>query len=120
MTVAWVRLDDGFFGNPKIVALGDRDLLVYLAAICYAAAHLTDGHISDAAWPTIGVQAKAGSRSVKRAVSALESSGLVHRNGSGWQIHDFLHYNPSREKVLADRENARRRQAKHREVSRRD
>jgi hypothetical protein len=37
------------------------------------------------------------------AIAALIEVGLWERAGDDLQVHDYLHYNPAREKVLADR-----------------
>lgn len=101
--MTWARIDDVFPDHPKVVELSDRAFRVHVAAICYAARHLTDGHIPKAAVPGLAAGRKA-------AVTELVRSGLWDKNGNGgFVIHDYLDYNPSREEIEAERE--RKRQA---------
>jgi len=50
-----------------------------------------------------------------RHVGALVDAGLWEPVRGGWRIHDFLDYNPSHAKLVADRERARVRQEEWRE-----
>lgn len=43
--MAWVKLDDGFFRNPKVVSVGKDAKFLYVAALCYCGANITDGRI---------------------------------------------------------------------------
>jgi len=112
--MAWVRLDDGFFGHPKAQAIGQRGRELYLSALCWSSQNLTDGHVPATAWRRIGADAGVKPGSVRSLVGTLVGAGLLHENGDGWVIHDFLDYNRSRSAVLAEREAARKRQARHR------
>lgn len=93
--MSWVKLDDNFVGHPKVVGLSDRAFRVHVRAISYSARQLTDGHI-----PAGALRELAASR---KAVTELISASLWHESGDGYQINDYLAYNPSRSKVLADR-----------------
>jgi hypothetical protein len=42
---AWVRLDTGYFSNPKILRAGTDGALLHLAAICYLGAHELDSGV---------------------------------------------------------------------------
>ena len=93
--MTWVRIDDGFYDHPKIVALSDAAYRAFVDGLCYAGRHLTDGHIPEAAL-----------RRLARgpAVRELEACGLWERNGNGIVIHDYPEYQPSRSEVEANRE----------------
>lgn len=92
--MTWVKLDDRFCDHPKIAGLSDRAFRAQVAALCYSAGVLSDGRIPQA----VGV------RIAGRATRELEAKGVWQRIGQeGWQLHDFLDYQPSREKVLARR-----------------
>ena len=95
--MSWVRLDDSFFSHPKIVTAGTEAVGLYVIALTYSSHHLTDGHVP-AAW----VRQAAGAKATKLA-DALVEQGLWTENGAGWVIHDYLDYNPSRQKVLEKR-----------------
>ena len=63
----WVRLDLEYFGNPKAQAAGLHGRAVHLAAICWSAAHLTDGRIPPEAMPRILADAGVRRAAVVRA-----------------------------------------------------
>jgi hypothetical protein len=92
--VTWVKLDDAFWANPKVVAVGNEAAGAYARMLSYCGQQLTDGLIEDHA-------AKIITRpSVCRK---LAENGFLERNGKGWRIPDFLEFNPSRDKVLETR-----------------
>jgi hypothetical protein len=95
--MAWVKLDDNFYSHPKVVSAGVEAIGLYVLALTYSSRHLTDGHIP-AAWVKQIVGPKA-----RKLSGALVEHGLWAENGTGWLIHDFLIYNPSRDKVLSKR-----------------
>jgi hypothetical protein len=100
--VTWVKLDDGFADSPKVIGLSDRAFRVHVRALCYASAHLTDGYVP---------AAKAAEWGAKPATE-LVAVGIWLETISGYLIHDFLDYNPSREQVQAERAKARERRQK--------
>lgn len=113
--VPWVKLDDSFFCHPKIVSVGAEASGLYVWALTYAAHNLTDGHV-----PGAWVKQAVGSRT-KRLAALLVEHGLWTENGTGWLIHDYGEYQPSkaeveqtREKVSAVRSEAGKRGAKAR------
>ena len=83
----WVKIDDGFADHPKVVGLSDKAFRRHITAMCYAARHLTDGHIP----PPI-----AGS---DKATRELVAAGIWDTNGTGYSIHDYLAYQPTRDEV---------------------
>ena len=102
----WVRLDTGFAHHPKTLALiADgrwRAVVVYIAALGWAQAHATDGHIPAAALPLI--------HATKRDADHLVGVGLWHRSdiGGGWIINDWADYQPASEKYGNTREKSRK------------
>lgn len=101
--MTWVKVDDRFPQNPKVLAAGKAAAWAYLCGLCYASQHLTDGHLPDKATPAF-----AGKRDVERLVRA----GLWIPVEGGYQIHDYLEHQPSREqherKLEANRERQRK------------
>ena len=92
--MSWFKLDDRIFDNPKIAALSDRAKVAYLESGTYCARELTDGFV-----PLNKAKAIAGTtRALKELVP-----GLWEPVAGGYRIHDYLDYNPTREKVLADK-----------------
>lgn len=124
----WARLDSTYPSHPKILRVGPIGELIHMRAICYAARHLTDGLIPTEALPglyvgldklrlTEGTKAR-GHLKLGREVlkvdwpSALIAAGLWEVCAGGWQLHDYLQHNPSRqeyEQMLDSRRQAGRR-----------
>lgn len=98
--MSWFRCDDQLADHPKVMALGDlRRPAIGLWTMCgtYCARHLTDGFVSRQ------VVAMYADRDLKKLTDALVKAGLFIPVDGGWQLHDYLDWNPSREKVLKDR-----------------
>ena len=93
--MTWARIDDSFPDHPKVVRLSDRAFRLHVTGICYCAQHLTDGRIGKTAARSMGASPK--------LLRELLGSGVWREEGDEWVIHDYLVYNPSREKVLAER-----------------
>lgn len=100
--VAWIKLDDGFFRHPKVLAAGRDARDLYLAGLCYCGANLTDGAIPANALRVLGAEAEIDDAGA--AADRLVEVGLWKRGDSGFAVHDFLAYNPTRDRVLATRE----------------
>jgi len=90
----WVKLDDSFWANPKVVEAGNEAVGAYVRMLSYCGQQLTDGHIKDSVAKVIATP---------RVCKRLVDHGLLERNGRGWDIPDFLDFNPSKEKVEATR-----------------
>lgn len=103
--MTWLRLDDSFYDHPKIDGLTDPAFRLHVAAANYCARHLTDGHITAPA----ALRLTATSR--QRTIDELVTAHLWDPTPDGYEIHDFLRYNPTREQVEADRRGNARRQA---------
>lgn len=105
----WVKLDDRFPSHRKVALLPDRAFRLHVSAICWCSENLTDGRITDRELPLV-----AHIRGIKATAKQLEDAGLWTRTDTGWEIHDFLDYNPSREQVLAERKKNAERQERFR------
>lgn len=88
--MSWAKIDDRFHSHRKVRQAGLEATGLFARALSYAAAEASDGHIEDA-W----VEEAAGKRAGKLAALLVEA-GLWERNGTGFFIHDWLAYNPSR------------------------
>ncbi|MGS2588051.1 hypothetical protein [Streptomyces hebeiensis] len=103
----WVRLDDRFPSHRKVALLSDRAFRLYISALCWSSENLTEGRILDRELPLVSRV-----RGPKSAAAELETAGLWDRAKDGWEIHDYLEYNPDRARVQADRSaNAARQKA---------
>jgi hypothetical protein len=108
--MTWVRLDDRFPSHRKVALLTDRAFRLHVSAICWCSENLTDGHISDRELTLV-----TRGRGVKATAQQLEAAGVWDRVDSGWVIHDYLEYNPSREQVLLERKKNAERQERFRQ-----
>ncbi|MGW6531410.1 hypothetical protein [Streptomyces venezuelae] len=103
----WVRLDDRFPSHRKVALLSDRAFRLYVSGLCWCSENLTEGRILDR---ELAVVSRV--RGLKAAAKELEEAQLWDRVSDGWQIHDYLEYNPDRAKIKAERQaNAARQQS---------
>jgi len=91
----WVRLDVEYFHNPKTSGVTPVAQVLHLASICWAGAHLTDGHIPAHIVPQLRTAARAKPEHVAQLVAAR----LWIPVGDGFEIHDYLAMQDSREQV---------------------
>jgi len=90
--MSWVSIDDQLPDNLKIAALSDRAFRAYITSICYCGRNLTDGAI-----PGRHAKQWAG-----KTLGELVPNLWEPREG-GYNVHDYLKYNPTRKTVLARR-----------------
>lgn len=115
-TMTWAKLDDKFHAHPKVLEAWREEptsIGLHVLALSHCAAYLTDGHI-DSNFTKTKMPNFAPRR---RAIAALINAGLWEANGTGWLIHDYLAFNPSREQVKreqAERSEKARRAARAR------
>jgi hypothetical protein len=123
--MTWARIDDCILDNGKIIAAGPLGFALHVAAITWCARNLTDGlipkrrvsqlldlgslQVSEATRVRVAYAVTAGD-----VAAELSRIGLWHDRGEQWELHDYLTYNPSRAKVLADREKGRVKKARQR------
>lgn len=97
--MAWSKLDDGMWSHPKFLGLSNAAVGVWAKALSWTAQQLTDGALPKALKMVL--------RASDEDVAELVEAGLWDEAGTGWQIHDYLEFNPSRESVLAERAKGR-------------
>lgn len=101
---------DPFDASPKMVEVPE-DYLVALeakavrySAMLYASRELTDGVIDPAVLLMLAGNAQVYQHRVMRSIEALVRVKLLKkrtkRAGAGWEIPNFLKYNPSKDQVL--------------------
>jgi hypothetical protein len=105
--MTWVKFDDGFPEHPKVLGLSDTAFSLHVRAICYAARNLTDGII-----PRVWL--KGAKAAILLAVQQLIEARLWTEHPDGWEVHDYLQYQPSRAKVEQQREQNNTRVKRHR------
>lgn len=109
----WARLDDTFHAHPKVrKAWRCRPALgLHMLALSHCMQYGTEGKVAEEfvedQLPDAGERAS--------AVDALVRAGLWSENGHGWEIHDFLRYNPSNSDIEARRASDRDRKREERE-----
>ncbi|MEU3355254.1 hypothetical protein [Streptomyces sp. NPDC037389] len=106
----WVRLDDHFPTHRKVAMLTDRAFRLHVSALCWCAANLTDGRISDRELRLV-----AHVRGMTATARQLEDAGLWDRVEDGWVLHDFHDYQPTADHVRAERERNAARQRAYRQ-----
>ncbi|QHF97913.1 mucin-2 [Streptomyces sp. NHF165] len=115
--MTWFKIDDTFYGHPKALKAGNAAIGLWARAGAYAAQHLTEGAV-----PGVVAQLYGTAPQARKLVAA----GLWHEHGHAcpkcpqppagdFQMHDFLIYNPTRDKVEGDRQKAAERQQRARE-----
>ena len=99
----WAKLDDRFHEDPRLRRLykvEPKAGLLYVASLTYASGRETDGVVHFEFVETLE-PIKAGR--LKRA-RILVDLDWWREHPEGWEIANFLNYNPSREEVRARRE----------------
>lgn len=118
----WVKIDDGAAEHPKVQALSNGAFRVWFAGLCYCNRRLSDGHIEEPVAAGLAFQADRSrwEALLEELCTAPEgfASSLWEKTPTGYRVHDYLDYQPTRKKVLAERAAARRRMRKVRAGSR--
>lgn len=92
----WVKIDDGFFLHRKVEGLTKDAKLLFLAGLAYCARELTDGFISAG----VGLRTTAAMADVNpRAAQALVAAGLWEKSATGFEVHDYHDYQPTKVEV---------------------
>lgn len=105
--MVWLKKDDNFPNHRKVRRLSDAAYRLHDTAMCYASHDESDGRITFA-----DLDEMQHGRRLRKHVAALVDAGLWEPVDDGWEIHDFLHYNPSHAQLEAEREANRKRQAR--------
>lgn len=123
--MSWVRIDDHLSEHPKFQMAGPLAGWLYICALQYASRNMTDGLVPFRAVPTlvnfegvavtvatIGTMAGVGDDVDPYVLAGtLVDVGLWEQTERGFQIHDYLEFNPSKAEVLAQRQQNAARQA---------
>jgi hypothetical protein len=91
----WARIDDNFFSHPKARKAWrePRALGLHMLALSYCMAHGGKDGVIDQEFVEDQIPDD-GERS--NVTAALVRAGLWRDSDHGWEIHDFLEYNPSK------------------------
>jgi hypothetical protein len=88
--------------HRKVRGLSDKAFRLHVSAVCWCNAHLTDGRIPSNELRLVSDLTQPGKYAVE-----LAAVGLWNPVEAGWEIHDFLDFNQSAERVRAERERAK-------------
>lgn len=108
--MTWTKLSDDWNTHPKMLKLNSRDArLFWVDCLTYCNSHHTDGEFPIEAVRQIG--GELSKKSSEICLQKLLEVGLLDRkkDGSGFVIHNFLAYNPSRSELDEKRESTRKR-----------
>lgn len=123
----WVRFDDQYPIHRKVAPLDDATFRLACEAVFWCSRNMTDGRIAVDEFRSIS------RRATKSRAFSLISRGIWHESGflcasefcppsgpDGWVIHDFLEYQWSKERQVAERDKAAKRQQTWRDRHRDD
>lgn len=100
--MAWVKLDDRFARHRKVSLLSDGAFRLHVSAMCWSAEEELNGFIPHDELPLASTVKRP-----ERYIVELVERDLWHEVDDGWEIHDFLKYNPSSAKSAEIREKRR-------------
>lgn len=107
--MTWVRYDDQASIHRKVAPLDDATYRLWREAIEWSSRNLTDGQIGVDELPEVSKRANRvrAAKLVERmlwhvAGDACPSDKCPPPGPTGWVIHDYFDYQPSREKVRAE------------------
>lgn len=104
--MTWFKIDDNFDTHPKVLEAGNEAAGMWVRCGAYSSRQLTGGRVPRAIALMYGDT---------HLVDILVKVGLFEPIEGGWLIHDFHDYNPTKEKVVTEREAAAQRQREARE-----
>jgi hypothetical protein len=114
--MTWVRFDDSVIDHPKVLIAGAAAELLWRRSISWSGKHLTDGLVRREALPVLFGNLSELGVAEDAAVARVVAAGLWEETETGWQIHDYLEYNPSRRAVRARRKLEREKKARQRDA----
>jgi len=104
--MSWFVIDDKWHSHPKVVGISLAAAGLWAKAGSWCGDHLTDGAVPRSLPRSWGADAE--------LAQELVTAGLWIETEAGWQFHDWLDRNPSRESILAKRKADADRKAKGR------
>jgi hypothetical protein len=89
----WVRVDTRFTTHPKVLEIGPLGEALWLRGLCYAGEHLTDGFV-----PAAFVR-RMNDIDGEDIADRLLDAGLWTQAEGGYQIHEYLSWQRSRDEA---------------------
>ena len=90
----YIRIDVDLPDHEKLDGMSDKAFRTLIELWCWCGRHLTDGFVRDAKWKTFGTPA---------ARQQLIDRRFAERTEGGYQMHDYLGHQRSRDEVGAKR-----------------
>lgn len=111
----WVKLTDDWYDDDSIVAAGPHATLLWVTGLSWCARNLTDGAIPARQIRKLidaqGIVVDGEPLRADEVASQLVETGLWDQVDGGFQVRNYLKYQPSREQVLASRAKDRERKS---------
>ena len=98
--MAWFKVDDQAAFNPKVMKAGNAAFGAWVRMGAYCNAQRTDGFIPEDTAELIAT---------KKEIDAAITAGMLHAVEGGYEIHDYLKYQPSKADIEASLAAARER-----------
>jgi len=114
--MTWVRIDDLAMTHPKLLRAGPDGVCLWLAGLCYANKHATNGLLPKVALPLLYASDEWSGTRPKRAAERLVSVKLWYDEGDSWRIHGYEDY---QEEALKGAVEERRQRDKERKRAKR-
>lgn len=128
--MGWIRVDDHFNEHPKLARVGPCGWGIWVAGLAYCNRNLTDGFIPRAVARSLGdfefaldgevyrlaITAGMGGTDLDCTwiINLLVDARLWEEVPDGYRVHDYHDFQPSKDKVLAEREQKAARQQRWR------
>ena len=101
--MTWIKIDDKLTSHPKWLPLTLEAKSLWFHASVWCGAHNNDGHVPSDAMAFIGFTASLSSPAIAPAADLLVQARLWARRskkaGGGFDINDWLEYQPSKQQV---------------------
>lgn len=108
--MSWVAIEDGFIRHPKIIALTDTELRVWLRLLCWSAQYRTKGAVCQA----VTGEVPGANRTRLEKYTSL---GLLDKTDNGYAIHDWAEYNGNARERADARERKRLQRQREKETN---
>lgn len=86
----FIKLHDGYADHDRVIDLTDAAFRMHVSAMCFCGSNQTDGRIKARV-----LLRYAG----RKAIDELVAAGLLVETADGYEVHDYLDYNRSREEI---------------------
>lgn len=95
----WVKLTDDWYDDPKVINAGDQAAWLWVVGLSWCARNLTDGHI-----PANQIARLTTLEDPHSAAARAVEADLFRQVDGGFQVVNYLRFQPPRAEVIAKRE----------------